>query len=95
MHFPGLMTYSSFLNGSEFDLLSISVFADNMERESPRIVTLMLIACVWFVSVPFICISQANLEQLGKSVSREIANNENPGMYNYFIILELPIKLSK
>jgi hypothetical protein len=66
-----------------------------MERESPRIVTLMLIACVWFALVPFICISQANLEQLGKSVSREIANNENPGMYNYFIILELPIKLSK
>ncbi|KEH18237.1 LRR receptor-like kinase plant [Medicago truncatula] len=50
-----------------------------MEREPPEIVILMLKACVFLALVPFICISQANSEQLDKSVSREIANNENPG----------------
>lgn len=52
---------------------------DYMERELPKIATLMLNSIVLLALVPFICNSQANSEQLDKSVSREIANNENPG----------------
>lgn len=56
---------------------------DYMERELPKIATLMLNSIVLLALVPFICNSQANSEQLDKSVSREIANNENPGTNIY------------
>lgn len=54
-----------------------------IEREPPQMVTLMLNSIVLLALVLFICISQANSEQVDTPVSREIANNENPGMYNY------------
>lgn len=68
---------------SSFSLTYDSMQTDYMEREPPKIVTLMLNAFVFLALVPFICNSQANSEQLDKPVSREIANKENPGTNIY------------
>jgi len=57
-----------------------------MEGEPKHMVNLMLKACALLALVTLICIKHANSEQVDTPVSREIANNENPGMYNYFIV---------
>jgi len=58
---------------------------DYMERQQSWMVNLLLKAYLLLALVPHICISQANSAHLDKYVSREISNNEKPGMYNYFI----------